>query len=36
MSIYTIGDIHGSVHALKTIIQFGLIKTNDKVLFLGD
>ena len=36
MSIYAIGDIHGSIHALKTIFQFGLIKTNDKVIFLGD
>ena len=36
MAIYAIGDIHGSINALKTIFQQGLIKENDKVVFLGD
>jgi serine/threonine protein phosphatase 1 len=36
MAIYAIGDIHGSLTALKTIFEQGLIKENDKVVFLGD
>ncbi|TYB74495.1 serine/threonine protein phosphatase [Bizionia gelidisalsuginis] len=36
MAIYAIGDIHGSINALKTIFQHGLIKEDDKVVFLGD
>lgn len=36
MAIYAIGDIHGSINALKTIFQQNLIKKNDKVVFLGD
>lgn len=36
MAIYAIGDIHGSLTALKTIFKQGLIKKNDKVVFLGD
>ena len=36
MAVYAIGDIHGSIDALKTIFQQGLIKEDDKVVFLGD
>ncbi|WP_432670125.1 metallophosphoesterase [Flavobacterium sp. SM2513] len=36
MAIYAIGDIHGSINALRTIFQQGLIIENDKVVFLGD
>lgn len=36
MAIYAIGDIHGSINALKTIFNQGLIKKEDKVIFLGD
>lgn len=36
MAIYAIGDIHGSLTALKTIFQQGLITLDDKVIFLGD
>ena len=36
MAIYAIGDIHGSINALKTIFNQGLIKEDDKVVFLGD
>lgn len=36
MAIYAIGDIHGSLNALKTIFKQGLIKEDDKVVFLGD
>ncbi|GGG46813.1 metallophosphoesterase family protein [Bizionia arctica] len=36
MAIYAIGDIHGSINALKTIFQQGLIKEDDQVVFLGD
>lgn len=36
MAIYSIGDIHSSINALKTIFQQDLIKEDDKVVFLGD
>ncbi|BDD03989.1 metallophosphoesterase family protein [Aureibacter tunicatorum] len=36
MPIYAIGDIHGSLRALKTIFKQGIIQTDDKVVFLGD
>ena len=36
MAIYAIGDIHGSAKALKTLFKQGLIKPEDKVVFLGD
>ncbi|OBX19667.1 MULTISPECIES: metallophosphoesterase family protein [Bizionia] len=36
MAIYAIGDIHGSINALKTIFQQDWIKEDDKVVFLGD
>lgn len=36
MAIYAIGDIHGSIIALKTIFQQGLINEEDTVVFLGD
>lgn len=36
MVIYAIGDIHGSISSLKTIFRHGLIKEDDKVVFLGD
>ena len=36
MAIYAIGDIHGSLKALKTIFKQGLIKSDDTVVFLGD
>ena len=36
MAIYAIGDIHGCLNALKTIFQQGIIKEQDKVVFLGD
>ena len=36
MATYAIGDIHGSLTALKTIFEQGLIKESDKVVFLGD
>lgn len=36
MAIYAIGDIHGSLKALKTIFKQGVIQPNDKVVFLGD
>lgn len=35
MAIYAIGDIHGIINALKTIFNQGLIKEDDKVVFLG-
>ncbi len=36
MAIYAIGDIHGSLEALKTIFKQGIITPEDKVVFLGD
>ncbi len=36
MAIYAIGDIHGSLKALKTIFKQGVIQSEDKVVFLGD
>lgn len=36
MAIYAIGDIHGSLIALKTIFKQGLIRKEDTVVFLGD
>ncbi|RAW00744.1 metallophosphoesterase family protein [Pseudochryseolinea flava] len=36
MSVYAIGDIHGSIEALRTIFNQGLIKRDDKIIFLGD
>lgn len=36
MAIYAIGDIHGSIKALMTIFEQGVILPNDKVVFLGD
>lgn len=36
MALYAIGDIHGSLSALKTIFRQGLIKPDDLVVFLGD
>ncbi|KAA3640328.1 MAG: serine/threonine protein phosphatase [Bacteroidetes bacterium] len=36
MSIYAIGDIHGSLNALQTIFRQELIKPEDTVVFLGD
>lgn len=36
MAIYAIGDIHGSLKALKSIFRQGVINNEDKVVFLGD
>ncbi|MEO1450853.1 MAG: metallophosphoesterase family protein [Bacteroidota bacterium] len=36
MAIYAIGDIHGSLAALKTLFKQGNIQEGDKVIFLGD
>ncbi len=36
MPTFAIGDIHGSLTALKTIFDQGIIKENDQVIFLGD
>lgn len=36
MSLYAIGDIHGTLGALKTIFKQNLIKKDDTVVFLGD
>ncbi len=36
MAVYAIGDIHGSLKALKTIFKQGLITSADRVIFLGD
>ncbi len=36
MAIYAIGDIHGSINALKTIFKQKIIQPEDKVVFLGD
>lgn len=36
MSIYAVGDIHGSLVALKSIFKQKLIKQDDTVVFLGD
>lgn len=36
MGIYAIGDIHGSLAALKTIFKLNIIKNDDRVVFLGD
>jgi serine/threonine protein phosphatase 1 len=36
MAIYAIGDIHGSISALKAIFNQKLIKNDDTVVFLGD
>tara|TARA_B110000211_G_scaffold231661_1_gene293634 strand:+ start:1071 stop:1736 length:666 start_codon:yes stop_codon:yes gene_type:complete len=36
MSIYAIGDIHGSLKALKTIFDQEIITKADTVVFLGD
>ncbi len=36
MAIYAIGDIHGSLAALKTIFDQGIIAPEDTVVFLGD
>lgn len=36
MAIYAIGDIHGSIKALKAIFKQGVIQPSDKVVFLGD
>jgi len=36
MSIYAIGDIHGSLKALQTIFKQEIIKPEDTVVFLGD
>ncbi len=36
MAIYAIGDIHGCLIPLQTIFEQGLIRKDDKVIFLGD
>ncbi len=36
MAIFAVGDIHGSLKALKTIFKEKLIKSEDTVVFLGD
>lgn len=36
MAIYAIGDIHGSITALKSIFKEAAISRTDKVVFLGD
>ncbi len=36
MALYAIGDIHGSLNALKTIFKQNIITKEDTVVFLGD
>lgn len=36
MATFAIGDIHGSLKALKTIFRCGIIQQGDTIVFLGD
>ena len=36
MATYAIGDIHGQIEALKTLIKKLNLKKEDHVIFLGD